>query len=80
MKALVYNGPGKKAVEERAKPDMAAPTSFWLVAFQQRLHVVADAGHAEQARRMVEQIADGSRGHTLSRRQRSEAALGRGGR
>lgn len=26
MKALVYNGPGKKAVEERAKPEISAPT------------------------------------------------------
>ncbi len=26
MKALVYNGPGKKAVEERQQPDIAAPT------------------------------------------------------
>ena len=26
MKALVYNGPGKKAVEERPKPDISAPT------------------------------------------------------
>jgi alcohol dehydrogenase len=26
MKALVYNGPGKKAVEERPKPDLASPT------------------------------------------------------
>ena len=26
MKALVYNGPGKKALEERQKPDVAAPT------------------------------------------------------
>jgi threonine dehydrogenase-like Zn-dependent dehydrogenase len=26
MKALVYQGPGKKALEERPKPDVAAPT------------------------------------------------------
>ena len=26
MKALVYNGPGKKAVEERPKPEISAPT------------------------------------------------------
>ncbi len=26
MKALVYNGPGKKAVEERPKPEVSAPT------------------------------------------------------
>ena len=26
MKALVYNGPGKKALEDRPKPDVAAPT------------------------------------------------------
>jgi alcohol dehydrogenase len=26
MKALVYNGPGKKAVEEKPKPDISAPT------------------------------------------------------
>ena len=26
MKALVYQGPGKKAVEDRPKPDIAAPT------------------------------------------------------
>ena len=26
MKALVYNGPGKKALEDRPKPDIAAPT------------------------------------------------------
>jgi alcohol dehydrogenase len=26
MKALVYNGPGKKAVEDRAKPEISAPT------------------------------------------------------
>jgi len=26
MKALVYHGPGKKALEEHAKPDVAAPT------------------------------------------------------
>jgi alcohol dehydrogenase len=25
MKALVYNGPGKKALEDRPKPDIAAP-------------------------------------------------------
>jgi alcohol dehydrogenase len=25
MKALVYNGPGNKALEERSKPDIAAP-------------------------------------------------------
>jgi alcohol dehydrogenase len=26
MKALVYNGPGRKAVEERPKPEITAPT------------------------------------------------------
>ena len=26
MKALVYNGPGKKALEDRPKPDVTAPT------------------------------------------------------
>jgi len=26
MKALVYDGPGKKAVEERPKPEISAPT------------------------------------------------------
>ena len=26
MKALVYNGPGKTAVEERPKPEISAPT------------------------------------------------------
>jgi len=26
MKALVYNGPGKKAIEERPKPEISAPT------------------------------------------------------
>ena len=26
MKALVYQGPGKKTLEERPKPDVAAPT------------------------------------------------------
>jgi hypothetical protein len=26
MKALVYNGPGKKVVEERPKPELSAPT------------------------------------------------------
>jgi len=26
MKALVYNGPGKKALEDRPNPDVAAPT------------------------------------------------------
>ena len=26
MKALVYNGPGKKSVEEKPRPDIAAPT------------------------------------------------------
>ncbi len=26
MKALVYNGPGKKALEDRPKPDIAVPT------------------------------------------------------
>ena len=26
MKALVYRGPGKKALEDRPKPDITAPT------------------------------------------------------
>ena len=26
MQALVYNGPGKKALEDRAKPTIQAPT------------------------------------------------------
>src|ERR1039457_560096 len=26
MKALIYHGPGKKAVEERPKPEITAPT------------------------------------------------------
>ena len=26
MKALVYQGPGKKAIEDRPKPQIAAPT------------------------------------------------------
>ena len=26
MEALIYNGPGRKALEERPKPDIAAPT------------------------------------------------------
>ena len=26
MKALVYHGPGKKTLEDRPKPDIAAPT------------------------------------------------------
>jgi alcohol dehydrogenase len=26
MKALVYQGPGKKVLEERPKPEVAAPT------------------------------------------------------
>ncbi len=26
MKALVYHGPGKKAIEDRPKPEISAPT------------------------------------------------------
>jgi alcohol dehydrogenase len=26
MKAFIYNGPGKKAVEARSKPEISAPT------------------------------------------------------
>jgi alcohol dehydrogenase len=28
MKALVYHGPGKKALEDRPKPEIAAPTDI----------------------------------------------------
>ena len=38
---------------------------IWLVARQQCLHVVAEAGNAKQPRRLIKQVADGGGRHFL---------------